>query len=99
MNHLQERTELDYANINVNNIVHVIKVELRFFCLLAEQSSTSGSSEEELTDEEDCSMEELTRKQQHPDRLHPEMWYADTSFKFIKKIISIFYLPCTFLWL
>lgn len=22
-------------------------------------------------------MEELTRKQQHPDRLHPEMWYND----------------------
>ncbi|XP_017776911.1 PREDICTED: ribonuclease 3 isoform X2 [Nicrophorus vespilloides] len=44
----------------------------------SEQCSSSGSSsEEELTDEEDCTMEELTRKQQHPDRLHPEMWYND----------------------
>ncbi|XP_031346372.1 ribonuclease 3 isoform X2 [Photinus pyralis] len=42
-----------------------------------EEASSSDSSEEELTDEEDCSMEELTRKQQHPDRLHPEMWYND----------------------
>ncbi|KAF5287701.1 hypothetical protein FQA39_LY15801 [Lamprigera yunnana] len=42
-----------------------------------EEGSSSDSSEEEFTDEEDCSMEELTRKQQHPDRLHPEMWYND----------------------
>ncbi|KAK4883143.1 hypothetical protein RN001_006462 [Aquatica leii] len=42
-----------------------------------EEASSSDSSEEEFTDEEDCSMEELTRKQQHPDRLHPEMWYND----------------------
>ncbi|XP_022906494.1 ribonuclease 3 [Onthophagus taurus] len=43
----------------------------------SEQSSSSDSSEEDLTDEEDCTMEELTRKQQHPDRLHMEMWYND----------------------
>ncbi|KAJ8919099.1 hypothetical protein NQ315_012084 [Exocentrus adspersus] len=39
-----------------------------------EVSSSSDSSEEDLTDEEDCTMEELQRKQQHPDRLHPEMF-------------------------
>ncbi|KAK5650502.1 hypothetical protein RI129_001531 [Pyrocoelia pectoralis] len=42
-----------------------------------EEPSSSDSSEEELTDEEDCTMEELTRKQQHPDKLHSEMWYND----------------------
>ncbi|XP_018576714.1 ribonuclease 3 [Anoplophora glabripennis] len=42
-----------------------------------EVSSSSDSSEEELTDEEDCTMEELQRKQQHPDRLHPEMWFNE----------------------
>ncbi|XP_060525203.1 ribonuclease 3 [Cylas formicarius] len=40
-------------------------------------SSDSESSEDNLTDEENFSMEELQRKQQHPDRLHPEMWYND----------------------
>lgn len=44
---------------------------------LTAEESTSGSSDEQLTDEEDCTMEELQRKQQHPDRLHPEMWYND----------------------
>ncbi|KAI4457702.1 ribonuclease iii [Holotrichia oblita] len=46
-------------------------------CKHKTEQSSSDSSEEELTDEEDCTMEELTRKQQHPDRLHPEMWYND----------------------
>lgn len=42
-----------------------------------EAQSSSDSSEEDLTDEEDCTMEELQRKQQHPDRLHPEMWFNE----------------------
>lgn len=41
-------------------------------------SSDSSSSEDQIAeDEEDCTMEELVRKQQHPDRLHKEMWYND----------------------
>ncbi|CAH1953379.1 unnamed protein product [Acanthoscelides obtectus] len=43
----------------------------------AEVGSSSDSSNDDLTDEEDCSMEELERKQKHPDRLHPEMWYNE----------------------
>ncbi|XP_045475707.1 ribonuclease 3 [Harmonia axyridis] len=42
-----------------------------------EVSSGSSCSDEDLTDEEDCTMEELQRKQKHPDCLHPEMWYND----------------------
>ncbi|CAG9859292.1 unnamed protein product [Phyllotreta striolata] len=42
-----------------------------------EAQSSSDSSDENLTDEEDCTMEELHRKQQHPDRLHPEMWFNE----------------------
>ncbi|CAG9823289.1 unnamed protein product [Phaedon cochleariae] len=40
-------------------------------------SSSESSDEDSLTDEEDCTMEELQRKQQHPDRLHPEMWFNE----------------------
>lgn len=42
-----------------------------------EVSSGSSCSDEDLTDEEDCTMEELQRKQTHPDCLHSEMWYND----------------------
>ncbi|GLV45263.1 drosha [Carabus blaptoides fortunei] len=38
---------------------------------------TDSSSEDITDDEEENIMEELSRKQQHPDRLHPEMWYND----------------------
>lgn len=41
-------------------------------------SSDSDSSSGSFSDEEDYSMEELQRKQQHPDRLDPEMWYNDS---------------------
>ncbi|XP_030748887.1 ribonuclease 3 [Sitophilus oryzae] len=41
-------------------------------------SSDSDSSEIDLTDEEDYSIEELQIKQRHPDRLHQEMWYNDS---------------------
>ncbi|ERL92232.1 hypothetical protein D910_09550, partial [Dendroctonus ponderosae] len=40
-------------------------------------SSDSDSSNGSFSDEEDYSMEELQRKQQHPDRLDTEMWYND----------------------
>nr|AVK59427.1 Drosha-PA [Diabrotica virgifera] len=42
-----------------------------------EAQSSSDSSDADITDEEDCTMEELQRKQQHPDRLHPEMWFNE----------------------
>ncbi|KAL3289704.1 hypothetical protein HHI36_023104 [Cryptolaemus montrouzieri] len=46
-------------------------------CKHKTEVSSGSSSEEDLTDEEDCSMEELQRKQKHPDCLHQEMWYND----------------------
>lgn len=45
-----------------------------FIMFILAEVSDSDSSEDDVTDEEDCTMEELQRKQQHPDRLHPEMW-------------------------
>ncbi|CAG9760358.1 unnamed protein product [Ceutorhynchus assimilis] len=42
---------------------------------ISSDSDSSGDSFSEA--EEDNSMEELQRKQQHPDRLDPEMWYND----------------------
>lgn len=45
-----------------------------FLYFISAEVSSSDSSEGETTDEEDWTMEELQRKQQHPDRLHPEMW-------------------------
>lgn len=65
-----EITESESNSSNCNKI---------FNLYLAEELS-SGSSEEDLTDEEDCTMEELTRKQQHPDRLHREMWLVCNRF-------------------
>ncbi|KAG5875022.1 hypothetical protein JTB14_004906 [Gonioctena quinquepunctata] len=46
-------------------------------CKHKTEASSSDSSDDSLTDEEDCTMEELQRKQQHPERLHPEMWYNE----------------------
>ncbi|XP_066150705.1 ribonuclease 3 isoform X1 [Euwallacea fornicatus] len=40
-------------------------------------SSSDSDSDDSFTDEEDYCMEELQRKQQHPDRLDPEMWFND----------------------
>lgn len=45
--------------------------------VLDEDSSSSDSSDDELAFpivQEDSSMEELNRKQLHPDRLHQELW-------------------------
>lgn len=44
----------------------------------AEKCSSSDDSENDLDDiEDDCSMEELTRKIQHPYRLHADLWHNE----------------------
>ncbi|XP_055917610.1 ribonuclease 3 [Eupeodes corollae] len=40
-------------------------------------SSSSDSSDDEFQVEQDCCMEELSRKVQHPYRLHPDLWHND----------------------
>ncbi|XP_055859421.1 ribonuclease 3 [Episyrphus balteatus] len=40
-------------------------------------SSSSDSSDDEFKIEQDCCMEELSRKVQHPYRLHPDLWHND----------------------
>ncbi|XP_001843599.2 ribonuclease 3 [Culex quinquefasciatus] len=40
-------------------------------------SSSDSESDDELNFEEECSMEELTAKIQHPYRLHVDLWYND----------------------
>lgn len=48
------------------------------YLFLAEKCSSSDSSGEEFdVDEEDCSMEELTKKIQHPYRLHADLWHNE----------------------
>lgn len=45
--------------------------------ILGEHFSSSESSSGSENDEADHAMQELERKQQHPRRLHSEMWYND----------------------
>ncbi|KZC07809.1 PREDICTED: ribonuclease 3 [Dufourea novaeangliae] len=40
-------------------------------------SSSSSSDSDSSMDEDDRTMEELMAKKQHPQRLHPEMWFND----------------------
>ncbi|XP_018395838.1 PREDICTED: ribonuclease 3 [Cyphomyrmex costatus] len=40
-------------------------------------SSSSSSDSDNSLDEDDRTMEELMAKKQHPQRLHPEMWFND----------------------
>ncbi|XP_055639954.1 ribonuclease 3 [Toxorhynchites rutilus septentrionalis] len=42
-----------------------------------DRCSSSDSSEDEINFEDECSMEELTAKIQHPYRLHVDLWYND----------------------
>jgi ribonuclease-3 len=46
------------------------------FFFLAEQCSSSSESEDEI--EEDRTMEELSRKTQHPYRLHSDLWHNES---------------------
>ncbi|CAD7089834.1 unnamed protein product [Hermetia illucens] len=39
--------------------------------------SSSDSSEEEFEPHEDCSLEELSQKMAHPQRLHPDLWHNE----------------------
>ncbi|XP_020279114.1 ribonuclease 3 isoform X2 [Pseudomyrmex gracilis] len=43
----------------------------------SEACSSSSSDSDSSTDEDDRAMEELMAKKQHPQRLHPEMWFND----------------------
>ncbi|XP_055680066.1 ribonuclease 3 isoform X1 [Lutzomyia longipalpis] len=43
----------------------------------SEKCSSSDSSDEDLELQEDCTMEELSRKINHPYRLHTDLWYND----------------------
>lgn len=40
-------------------------------------SSSDNSSDEEFHPEQDCSMEELSMKTQHPHRLHADLWHNE----------------------
>ncbi|KAL9917685.1 ribonuclease 3 drosha [Glossina fuscipes fuscipes] len=40
-------------------------------------SDTGSSDNDEYQIEQDCSMEELSRKLQHPYRIHPDLWHND----------------------
>ncbi|GIX85271.1 ribonuclease 3 [Caerostris darwini] len=42
-----------------------------------EDSSTCSEESSSSEEEEDTSLEELEKKRQHPDRLHPELWFND----------------------
>lgn len=42
-------------------------------------------------DEDDRTMEELMAKKQHPQRLHPEMWFNDPGEVISKNCINIFF--------
>lgn len=48
---------------------------LLIFISAGESESEKSHSDEEGHENE--AMEELKRKQQHPDRLHPELWYNE----------------------
>ena len=43
----------------------------------SEACSSSSSDSDSSMDEDDRTMEELMAKKQHPQRLHPEMWFND----------------------
>lgn len=43
----------------------------------SEACSSSSSESDDESDAEDKTMEELMVKKQHPQRLHPEMWFND----------------------
>lgn len=43
----------------------------------SEACSSSSSDSDSSMDEDDRTMEELMTKKQHPQRLHPEMWFND----------------------
>lgn len=43
----------------------------------SEACSSSSDSDDEFQIEQDCCMEELSRKVQHPHRLHPDLWHND----------------------
>lgn len=43
----------------------------------SEACNSSSSNSDSSMDEEDRTMEELMAKKQHPQRLHPEMWFND----------------------
>ncbi|XP_031778770.1 ribonuclease 3 [Nasonia vitripennis] len=43
----------------------------------SEACSSSSSDSDDSVDEDDRTMEELMAKKQHPQRLHPEMWFND----------------------
>lgn len=45
--------------------------------LVGGKCSSSDSSEEEFEPHEDCSLEELSQKMAHPQRLHPDLWHNE----------------------
>ncbi|KAJ8680738.1 hypothetical protein QAD02_016525 [Eretmocerus hayati] len=46
-------------------------------CKHRSEACSSSSDSEDSADENDRTMEELMAKKQHPQRLHPEMWFND----------------------
>ncbi|XP_059611847.1 ribonuclease 3 [Phlebotomus argentipes] len=53
------------------------KRKTRFCRHKSEKCSSSDSSDDDLDLEEDCTMEELSRKINHPYRLHTDLWYNE----------------------
>jgi len=43
-------------------------------------------------DEDDRTMEELMAKKQHPQRLHPEMWFNDPGEVISRNVLYVFYI-------
>lgn len=53
-------------------------IRFLFICIyLAEKCSSSDSSDDEFDIDDDCPMEELTKKIKHPYRLHPDLWHNE----------------------
>lgn len=52
-------------------------------------NSDSSSNDDFSEEEEENIMEELNRKQQHPDRLHQEMWYEALQYILFHKILHL----------
>ena len=55
--------------------MHIEKI---FYCILAECNDSSSSDDEDEEESEDIkTLKELEIKQNHPDRLHPDLWHNE----------------------
>lgn len=59
------------------NFYHHRVYLLLFIVGYEDDSKSENSSSDERIEEHDCVVKELQLKQQHPNRLHSELWYND----------------------